>query len=154
MISDLISGEVAIAIGSSDNAWRAGKAAKNVGKDIRYVIPKDTGVLWIDCVAIPAKAPHKNNAHKFLNYLLRPEVAAKITNYSGILVNIPQSRKAFNKEIISDEQVCPSNDEVLSNLIMGTPSKNSEDAKNDKLATRVWSQIRMNKFKYEGSEAK
>lgn len=146
MISDLISGEIVLAVGSSDNAWRAGKVAKNVGKNIKYIIPTGSGILWIDCVGIPEKAPHKKNAHKFLNYLLRPEVAAKITNYSGILVNIPEAFKLYNKNITSDTQICPLDDGVISSLIVGTPSKNSEDAKADKFATRVWSQVRMNEF--------
>lgn len=148
MISDLLSGEVAVAIGPSDNAWRARRSAKNVGKDIKYVLPEGYRVLWIDCVAIPAKAPHKANAHKFLNYLLKPEVAAKITNFSGMLLNVPASKKLCRSDIVDDDQICPSNESVLSEFIMGSPSKSSEDARNDKLATRAWSQIRMNEFDY------
>ena len=148
MISDLISGEVVVAIGSSDNAWRAQISAKHVGKNLKYIIPKGSGMLWVDCVGIPEKAPHKENAHKFLNYLLRPEVAAKITNYSGILTNIPTATAFFKKEITCDDQICPFDNEVLSNLMIGVPSKNAEDAKYDKMATRAWSQIRMNEFNY------
>ena len=150
MISDLLSGEVAVAIGSSDNAWRARRSAKNIGKTIKYVIPKGRGILWIDCVGIPEKAPHKANAHKFLNYLLRPDVAKKITNHSGILVNIQGAKEFYTKEILEDSQICPMDKEILSELMIGTPSRTAEEAKNDKLATRAWSQIRMNEFDFLG----
>lgn len=146
MISDLISGEVCIAIGSSDNAWRAKRSGKYVNKDIRYVIPENSGMLWIDCVGIPQKAPNKENAYKFLNYLLRPDVAAKISNYSGILVNIPDSVNSYNEKIKSDPQICPIDNKVISKLIIGTPSKNLNDVKYDKIATRAWSQIKMGIF--------
>lgn len=148
MINDLISGEVCIAIGCSDNALRAKRSGKFVNKNIKYVIPENSGMLWIDCVGIPQKAPHKKNAYKFLNYLLRPDVAAKITNYSGILVNIPDSVKLIDKEITDDDQICPTDSKILSSLIMGTPSKNMKDSNYDKMATRVWSQIRMDSFKH------
>lgn len=146
MINDLISGEVCIAIGSSDNAWRAMRSGKYVNKDIRYVIPKNAGILWVDCVGIPQKAPNKENAYKFLNYLLRPDVAAKITNYSGILLNIPESTNLYNKEITNDSEICPMDNDVISKLIMGTPNKNLSNTKYDKLATRAWSQIKMGIF--------
>ncbi len=144
--TDLISGEVCIAISSSDTAWRAKRSGKYVDKDIRYIIPKDAGILWVDCVGIPQKAPNKENAYKFLNYLLRPEVAAKITNYSGILVNVPSSVELYNEEITNDPEICPVDNEIISKLIMGVPNKNLEDTKYDKLAARAWSQIRMGIF--------
>lgn len=146
MINDLISGEICIAIGSSDNAWRAKRSGKYVNKDIRYVIPKNSGILWIDCIGIPQKAPHKENAYKFINYLLRPEVAAKITNSSGILVNIPQAFPLINKEVLTDDQIAPTDENIISSLIMGEPSKSLEEIRYDQIATRVWSQIRTGIF--------
>ena len=144
LIRDLLSGEVIVAIGCSDNAWRAMQSAKDVGKKVKYVVPNGYGVLWIDCIGIPAKAPHKENAHKFVNYLLRPEVAAKLTNNTGILVNIPKAQRYFEEEFISDKEICPTEDNVIAGMTLGTPSKNDEDRRNDKRATRAWSQIRMN----------
>ncbi len=148
LIKDLMSGEVIVAIGCSDNAWRAIKAAANVGKNVKYIVPRRYGVLWIDCIGIPEKAPHKKNASMFVNYILRPEVAAKLTNNTGILVNIPEAHQYFEQEFVDNTQVCPNDDDVISDMIMGTPSRNAEDAKNDKLATRAWSQIRMNDFNF------
>ena len=53
--------------------------AKN-GVDIAYTIPKEGAMIWIDMMAIPADAPHPENALKFIDYILRPEVAAKISD--------------------------------------------------------------------------
>ena len=150
LIKDLLSGEVVVAIGCSDNAWRAIKSAKKLNKKLKYVIPRGYTTLWIDCMGIPAKAPHKENAHKFVNYLLRPEVAAKLTNNTGILVNIPEANKYFEKEFVDNTQICPRDKEMISGMIMGHPSRNAEDIKTDKMATRAWSQIRMNDFDYLG----
>lgn len=46
--------------------------------DIAYVLPKEGGSVWIDNMAIPKKAPHPGWAHVFINYLYRPEVAARL----------------------------------------------------------------------------
>lgn len=152
LIKDLLSGEVVIAIGCSDNAWRAINSAKQVGKKVKYIIPNGYATLWIDCMGIPEKAPHKANAYKFVNYLLRPEIAAKLTNNTGILVNIPEAHKHFDKEFVANKQVCPTNEDTISEMIMGSPCQSAEDAQNDKLATRAWSQIRMNDFDYLGEQ--
>ena len=150
LIKDLLSGEVVVAIGCSDNAWRAIKSAKKVNKKIKYALPRGYATLWIDCIGMPEKAPHKKNAHKFINYLLRPEIAAKLTNNTGILVNIPDAHKYFDKEFVADTQVCPQDERMLSEMIMGTPSRNADEVRMDKMATRAWSQIRMNDFEFLG----
>ncbi|MDR0744790.1 MAG: extracellular solute-binding protein [Holosporales bacterium] len=147
LINDLLSGEVCIAIGPSDNAFRAIKAAPSVGKNVKYFIPKESGNLWIDCVGILKKAPHKKNAYKFLNYLLQPEVAAKITNHSGIVVNIPEAVKYFNPIIKQYDQICPTDPKVLKTLRLEPPSQTEKDLEFDRIANRVWSQLKMNIYK-------
>jgi spermidine/putrescine-binding protein len=147
-INDLISGEVCIAICASDNAWRAHVAGMKVGKNIKYTTTKDFGILWTDCVGIPEKAPHKKNAYKFLNYLLDPKIAAKITNCSGILVNVPSAFKMFKKELTDDDQICPLEKEKIFRLMIGTPSVTPEDRNYERAATRAWSKTRMNEFSH------
>ena len=58
-------------------------ALKEAGKDadIRYSIPKEGALMWFDTLAIPADAPHPGNAHAFIDYLLRPDVAAANSNF-------------------------------------------------------------------------
>jgi putrescine transport system substrate-binding protein len=57
-----------------DQAQQAGTGAK-----LRYVIPREGGMLWFDLLAIPADAPHPANAHKLIDFLMRPDVIAKVT---------------------------------------------------------------------------
>jgi len=82
-IEDLANGEICIAVGYSGDILQAQDRAEEAGKetDIRYTIPKEGALMWFDTLAIPADAPHPGNAHAFINYLLRPEVAAANSNF-------------------------------------------------------------------------
>lgn len=51
--------------------------------EIAYVLPKEGAGIWTDSLVIPASAPHKNAAHAFMDYVLRPEVGASISNFTG-----------------------------------------------------------------------
>jgi putrescine transport system substrate-binding protein len=150
--NDLITGEVCLFIGSSDNAWRAQKLAKAVKKNIKYVVPKDAGVIWIDCVGIPKKAMHKKNAHKFVNYLLRPEVAAKLTNQTGILANVRGIEKYLSSEITDESEIYQTDPDVINSLMFGELVQSDEDMKNERLAMRVWAKIRKNAAQYREAQ--
>ena len=56
-------------------------AEANNGAEIEYHIPKEGALMWFDQMAIPADAKNVAEAHEFLNYIMKPEVAAKATNY-------------------------------------------------------------------------
>jgi putrescine transport system substrate-binding protein len=51
--------------------------------NIAYSIPTEGTIIWFDMFAIPADAPHPLNAHRFLDYLMEPEVIAAVTNQLG-----------------------------------------------------------------------
>jgi putrescine transport system substrate-binding protein len=82
-IEDLANGGVCIAVGYSGDVLQARDRAAEAGKelDIRYVIPREGALMWFDTLAIPADAGHPGNAHAFIDYLLRPDVAAANSNY-------------------------------------------------------------------------
>ena len=82
-IEDLANGEVCIAVGYSGDVLQARDRAAEAGKetDIRYVIPREGALMWFDTLAIPADAEHPGNAHAFIDYLLRPDVAAANSNF-------------------------------------------------------------------------
>jgi spermidine/putrescine-binding protein len=146
---DLVTGGVCLFIGASDNAWRAQRLAKVVKKEIKYVVPRNAGVLWIDCIGIPKKAIHKENAHKFVNYLLRPDVAAKLTNQTGILANIRGIEQFLDKEVTSDPEIYQMDPEVIDSLIFGELVQSEHDMKNERLAMRTWAKIRKNAIQNE-----
>ena len=86
----LANGDVCVAMGYSGDilgaADAAAEAAEATGKpapDIRYVIPKEGAIRWVDVMAIPRDAKHPGNAQAFIDYLLEPKVTAAITDAVG-----------------------------------------------------------------------
>ncbi len=83
-INDLASGQLCAVMGYSGDIniarARAIEAAPKAPPAIEALVPKGGATLFFDTMAIPKDAPHPNNAHLFINYILRPEVAASLTN--------------------------------------------------------------------------
>lgn len=82
-LNALATGEICFAVGWSGDVKQAQRRAAEAksGIDIGYSIPKEGAQLWFDTFAIPKDAPHPQEALELINYLLKPEVAAKNTNY-------------------------------------------------------------------------
>jgi putrescine transport system substrate-binding protein len=82
MLSDLPNKEVCVAMSWSGDYSQAESRAAEAGIDIelRYTIPREGSGLWIDGLYIPADAPHRDNAYLFINFLMRPDIAADIVN--------------------------------------------------------------------------
>jgi len=82
-LDDLANGEICLALGWSGDVGQAATRAREAGNGatINYRIPKEGALLILDMLAIPADAPHPRNAHLFINYMLRPEVAARNSSY-------------------------------------------------------------------------
>ncbi len=106
----LVSGEAWLV-----HAWPGDVAmAAEENPDIVYVLPKEGGTIWADNLAIPKKAPNKYTAEVFINYLLRPDVSARLTK--AILYGNP-NREAWallDKEILEDPAIFPP-EEALAN---------------------------------------
>lgn len=81
-INDMANGSICVALGWSGdiNIARQRAIDGKTGQKIEALIPKTGGVLFFDVMVIPADAPHPGNAHKFINYIMRPEVHASLTN--------------------------------------------------------------------------
>ncbi|MCY3823384.1 MAG: spermidine/putrescine ABC transporter substrate-binding protein [Nitrospinae bacterium] len=73
----LLSGEVDLAMEWNGDILQVMKKDADIG----YVVPKEGGLLWQDCLCIPKGAPHPENAHKFINFLLRADVGAEIADF-------------------------------------------------------------------------
>jgi spermidine/putrescine transport system substrate-binding protein len=75
----LVSGDVWVA-----QLWNGDTMqAKVEQKAIEYVLPKEGGAIWTDSLVIPKSAPHKRAAHAFMEYILKPEVAVTISDFTG-----------------------------------------------------------------------
>ena len=108
-IDQLANGELCIVVGYSGDVLQARDRAEEAGKplDIGYSIPQEGALMWFDTLAIPADAAHKEAAHKFIEYLLQPEVAAKNSDF----VNFANANKAatplVNADLRNDTNIYP-----------------------------------------------
>jgi len=76
--------------------------------DLVYIFPKDGFVEWIDCMAIPKYAPHVANAYKFMNFIMRPDIAAKLSEEMGYSSPNVDATKLLPKKLRSNYIVYPS----------------------------------------------
>ena len=139
----MLAGESALAVCSSDQAWKTIKAAERMHKNIKFSIPVDQTVLWFDCLAIPKSAKNKHNAHKFINFILNPRIAAKISNFSGILVNIPGAVPYISTDLQANEAVFPKDPKQINNFLVGHAIMSAADQEVDKKAIRTWAYIKI-----------
>lgn len=84
-VQQVLGGNVGIAVGYSGDAIRAIEQDKRM----HYVIPKEGATLWTDNLTILKKSPNAELAYKFINYLLEPETAAKLSNGIGYGTPVP-----------------------------------------------------------------
>ena len=141
-ISDLANGEICVSAGFSGDVFQAKSRAEEAGKgvNIAYAIPKEGGNLWFDMLAIPADAPDVKAAHAFINYILKPEVIAKVSDEVGYANPNPASGELMDQDIRTDEAVYPPKD-VQDRLFV-----NSElPPKIQRLMTRSWTKIKSGK---------
>lgn len=107
----LIAGDVVMAHCWSGDAFRAAEKRSS----IRYIIPKEGSSQFIDTVCIPKSAPHKDLAEKFINYLLRPEVNAKISAFTMYATCVPAAKEHLPEDLLNHKYIYPS-EEVLESL--------------------------------------
>ncbi|MCU0090137.1 polyamine ABC transporter substrate-binding protein [Pseudomonas koreensis] len=108
-IGDLANGDICVAIGFSGDIFQAKNRAEEAkkGVNIAYSIPKEGGALWFDMLAIPKDSANVKEAHAFINYLLKPEVIAQVSDYVGYANPNPGSDKLMEQSIRTDESVYP-----------------------------------------------
>ena len=137
-INALANGDICLALGWSGDVFQARNRAAEAkaGVEVGYVIPDQGAQMWFDMMAIPADAPHVDEAHAFLNYLMKPEVIAKASNYVFYANGNKASQAFINKEVIDDKAIYPS-DDVMKKLFTVTPY----DQKTQRQVTRLWTKI-------------
>ncbi|MEM1045922.1 MAG: spermidine/putrescine ABC transporter substrate-binding protein [Pseudomonadota bacterium] len=80
--------------------------------DVGYSVPKEGGLLWQDCLCIPTGAPHPQNAHAFLNFLLDAEAGAEIADFIQYATPNEAARKLLSDEYNNNPAIFPSEDAV------------------------------------------
>ena len=141
-ISDLANGDICIAAGFSGDIFQAKARAEEAGKGVNlaYVIPKEGGNLWFDMLAIPRDANNIKQAHAFIDYLLKPEVIAQVSDSVGYANPNPKAGELMDQAVRTDPAVYPPQ-AVLDKLYV-----NSElPPKVQRLMTRSWTKIKSGK---------
>jgi putrescine transport system substrate-binding protein len=113
-INDMASGSICLALGWSGDINIAKQRAIDgkTGQNIQALLPSTGGVLFFDTMAIPADAPHPNNALKWINYIMRPEVDASLTNKVFYANPNKESHKFIKAEIANNPTVFVSDAEM------------------------------------------
>ena len=141
-IDDLANGETCLALGWSGDIKQARDRAHEAGKgiEIDYRIPKDGTVMNFDMLAVPADAPHPQNALAFINFLLEPDVAAKNSNLVKYANVNTASTSLLADAVKGDPNIYPP-PELLAKLVPEPPRPQDYN----RLLTRTWTRFKTGK---------
>ncbi len=114
--------------------------AEKTGKppiEIDYALPKEGALMWFDSFAIPKDAEHVEEAHIFIDFMMRPEIAARNTNFVAYASGNLEAQKSVDKEILANRSIYP--DEVtFARLFTVTPYP--QDVQ--RIVTRIWTRVK------------
>ncbi|WP_081647019.1 extracellular solute-binding protein [Limisalsivibrio acetivorans] len=99
-----ITGEVNIGMNWNGESY----TAHEENPAIEYIYPKEGVILWMDNFVIPKNAENVENAHKFIDFVLRPEIAKIITEEIGYAIPNAEAKKLLDEEIRNNETIYPS----------------------------------------------
>ncbi|MEZ5500186.1 MAG: polyamine ABC transporter substrate-binding protein [Steroidobacteraceae bacterium] len=138
-IDDLANGEICLALGWSGDVFQARDRAEEAGNGvvIKYNIPVEGAVAFFDMLAIPKDAKHVKNAHLFINYLLRPDVAAKNSDFVSYANSNAASWPLISKDVLDNPGVFPK-PETKSKLVPDL----AESPEFTRLLTRAWTKFK------------
>tara|TARA_R110001599_G_scaffold43803_5_gene130930 strand:- start:23920 stop:25047 length:1128 start_codon:yes stop_codon:yes gene_type:complete len=138
-ITDLANGDICVAVGWSGDILQAAARADEAGngEEVKYAIPKEGAAMWFDMMVMPVDAKNVDNAYVFLDYILRPEVIADVTNYVAYANGNKASLPMVDEEVLNDPGVYPS-DETLNKLF----TLAELPANIERVRTRAWTRIK------------
>jgi putrescine transport system substrate-binding protein len=138
-INDLANGDICVALGYSGDVIQARSRAEDAknGIAIAYAIPKEGAQLAVDMMAIPADAAHPENAQAFIDYILRPEVIAAVTNAVGYPNPNSVATDMVDEDLRNDPAIYPP-DAVRAKLFLDKPAA----ADYERARTRAWTRVK------------
>ena len=138
-LNALAGGEICLVVGWSGDIKQAQKRAAEAKKDVEigYSIPKEGAQMFFDNLAIPKDAMHVAEAHAFIDYLLRPEVAALNSNLVAYANGNVASQKFIDRSILDDKSVYPDASTMSRLYTVG-----ARDQKSQRVINRLWTKIK------------
>jgi putrescine transport system substrate-binding protein len=137
-LNALATAEICFAVGWSGDVKQAERRAAEAkgGIELGYSIPKEGAQLWFDTLAIPNDAPHPDAAYQLINYLLKPEVAAKNTNYVWY-ANGDKPSQFIDPAILNDRTIYP-DAAAMANFYTVI----AHDPQSQRVINRLWTRIK------------
>lgn len=138
-INALANADICLGVGYSGDVLQAKKRAEEAKNDVEiaYLVPREGALMWFDSLAIPADAPHTAEAYAFINYLLRPEVAAENTNVTSYASGNLAAKPLVKPEILSNPGVYP-DEATFKRLFTNT----AYDERSQRVVTRLWTRVK------------
>ena len=138
-INALANGDICLAVGWSGDVLQARDRAEEAGNNVivKYSVPKEGALMWFDQMAVPADAPHPDNAHAFIDYIMRPEVMAKASNYVNFANGNKASQALLDESVINDTAIYP-DAKTMETLYITTPYP----PKIQRAANRIWTKVK------------
>jgi putrescine transport system substrate-binding protein len=138
-LSALATGEICLVVGWSGDIMQArGRAAeaKN-GIKIGYAVPKEGAQMFFDNLAIPADAKNVSEAYELIDYLYRPDVAAKNSDFLSYASGNLAAQKLIDPRILDDKNIYP-DDATLKKLFVIT----ARDPATQRIINRLWTKVK------------
>jgi len=138
-LNALATGEICLVVGWSGDVKQAQKRAAEAknGVEIGYSVPKEGAQMFFDNFAVPKDARNIADAHAFIDYMLRPEVAAKNTNFLSYANGNLASQSLIDPAILNDRTIYP-DEATMARLY----TINAHDSKTTRLMNRLWTKIK------------
>jgi putrescine transport system substrate-binding protein len=138
-LSALATGEICFVVGWSGDIMQARSRAAEAKNDIEigYVIPKEGAQMFFDNLAIPADAKNLAEAYQLINYLYRPEVAAKNSDFLSYANGNLASQKLVDPKILNDKNIYP-DEATLKKLFVIT----ARDPATQRVINRLWTKVK------------
>jgi putrescine transport system substrate-binding protein len=141
-LSALASGEICLVVGWSGDVMQARSRAAEAKTDVEigYTIPKEGAQMFFDNLAIPADAKNVTEAHELINYLYRPDVAARNSDFLSYANGNLASQKLIDPKILNDRNIFP-DDATLRKLFVIT----ARDPATQRIVNRLWTRVKTGK---------
>lgn len=108
-LNDVVGGDICVAAGWSGDASviKQRVAEANLTDEIVYLTPKGTTGLWFTLMGIPKDAPNKDNAYKWINFLLEKPVAAQTVEFIGYTSAVMEAKALLSPQLQNDSTIYP-----------------------------------------------
>lgn len=138
-IDDLANGSICLALTYTGDAGMAAVRAAEAGQpfDVLFRIPQEGTLIWFDTMAIPVDAPHPEAARAFIDYMLKPEAIAELTNTLYFANANAASAPLLDKAVSGDPDIYPPT-EVRATLF----PERIQSLREQRLRTRLWTSFR------------